>query len=449
MKSSPMSRPFYYLWTTQTAANAADVLYIMALTVLVLNQTNSLVSAALMPLMRSFAQMISGLIAPLLINRFRLPSLLLLSQTGQFLLFIVLAVYLQLQGSDASLILVFALVFVMSFLDGWTVPTRNALVPRLVPNEQSLLKANGLISVSDQVVQFAGWGLSGIVVAMLGPSPTLLVTAVIYGLAAAFTLGVKEPAESGDSAAHATTAASGMSGTDGTSSASDTTANAAIGSSSASATTDPSRWHTLTEGWKTIWRMPRLRLLTFMDIIDMLGGSVWVGAFTLAFVQTALGQGEEWWGFINAAYFAGTVSGGLLVLALVRTIGDRFLSAMLIGMAGYGLLTAVYAVNTEPYIALILVLLMGPFAELSIVNRRTLIQRSVGKLMLPKVLSAQASLLHLVFCISLLGMAGLAEWFGIVNLYLLAAALTIVAFIVGVLGRRSFQVPAEQDTGAN
>lgn len=449
MKSSPMSRPFYYLWTTQTAANAADVLYIMALTVLVLNQTNSLVSAALMPLMRSFAQMISGLIAPLLINRFRLPSLLLLSQTGQFLLFIVLAVYLQLQGSDASLILVFALVFVMSFLDGWTVPTRNALVPRLVPNEQSLLKANGLISVSDQVVQFAGWGLSGIVVAMLGPSPTLLVTAVIYGLAAAFTLGVKEPAEFYDSASPATIAASGMSDTADTSSAaSDTKANAATGSSSASAA-GPSRWHTLTEGWKTIWRMPRLRLLTFMDIIDMLGGSVWVGAFTLAFVQTALGQGEEWWGFINAAYFAGTVSGGLLVLALVRTIGDRFLSAMLIGMAGYGLLTAVYAVNTEPYIALILVLLMGPFAELSIVNRRTLIQRSVGKLMLPKVLSAQASLLHLVFCISLLGMAGLAEWFGIVNLYLLAAVLTIVAFIVGVLGRRSFRAPAEQDTAPN
>lgn len=440
MKSSPMSRPFYYLWTTQTAANAADVLYIMALTVLVLNQTNSLVSAALMPLMRSFAQMISGLIAPLLINRFRLPSLLLLSQSGQFLLFIVLAVYLQLQGTDASFMLVFALVFVMSFLDGWTVPTRNALVPRLVPTEQSLLKANGLISVSDQVVQFAGWGLSGIVVAMLGPSPTLLVTAVIYGLAAAFTLGVKEPAEYNDSSAHATTVISGMS---------DPTANAAIGSSKTSDTAGPSRWHTLTEGWKTIWRMPRLRLLTFMDIIDMLGGSVWVGAFTLAFVQTALGQGEEWWGFINAAYFAGTVSGGLLVLALVRTIGDRFLSAMLIGMAGYGLLTAVYAVNTEPYIALILVLLMGPFAELSIVNRRTLIQRSVGKLMLPKVLSAQASLLHLVFCISLLGMAGLAEWFGIVNLYLLAAVLTMVAFIVGVLGRRSFRTPAEQDTAAN
>lgn len=111
------------------------------------------------------------------------------SQTGQFLLFVGLAVYLRLSGNDALFALVFALVFAMSFLDGWTVPARNALVPRLVAQEQGLLKANSLISVSDQVVQFAGWGLSGVIVALLGPGPTLLLTAVIYGLAAA--LGVK------------------------------------------------------------------------------------------------------------------------------------------------------------------------------------------------------------------------------------------------------------------
>lgn len=204
----------------------------------------------------------------------------------------------------------------------------------------------------------------------------------------------------------------------------------------------------MTEGWQVIWRMPRLRMLTFMDIIDMLGGSVWVGAFTLAFVQVALKQGEEWWGFINAAYFAGTVGGGLLVLSAVRLIGNRYLGAMLIGMAGYGLLTMVYALNTQPYIALVLVLLMGPFAELSVINRRTLIQRSTSKQMLPKVLSAQASLLHLVFCISLLVMAGLAERFGIVNLYLLAAVLTSLALVVGLLGRRAFRDEPESSAAS-
>lgn len=418
-----LTRSFYYLWTTQTAANAADVLYIMALTVLVLDRTDSLVSAALMPLMRSSAQMVSGFIAPLLINRIKLPSLLLISQTGQFLLFVLLALYLQLNGAAASLTLVFALVFVMSFLDGWTVPARNALVPRLVTREEGLLQANGLISVSDQVVQFAGWGLSGLLVAFLGPSPALLLTAAIYGLAAAFTLGVREPAE----------------------------AMAQMQGQPAGLEPVPpssSKWKTLTEGWQVIWRMPRLRMLTFMDIIDMLGGSVWVGAFTLAFVQVALKQGEEWWGFINAAYFAGTVGGGLLVLSAVRLIGNRYLGAMLIGMAGYGLLTMVYALNTQPYIALVLVLLMGPFAELSVINRRTLIQRSTSKQMLPKVLSAQASLLHLVFCISLLVMAGLAERFGIVNLYLLAAVLTSLALVVGLLGRLAFRDEPESSAAS-
>jgi len=415
MKSSFLTRPFYFLWTTQTAANAADVLYIMALTVMVLNRTDSLISAALLPLMRSGSQMLSSLIAPLLIQRFKLSRLLLMSQAGQFLLFACLAMYLQLNGEAASLVLVFSLVFVMSFLDGWTTPARNALIPRLVTHEKGLLKANGLISVSDQVVQFAGWGLSGVVVALLGASPTLLLTAVIYGLAAAFTLGVKEATEGEveDRNLHISSDVTPVLGT--------------------------SRWHTLTEGWKMIWKTPRLRVLTFMDMIDMLGGSIWVGAFTLAFVQVGLGQGEEWWGFINAAYFAGTIGGGLLVLTLARIIGNRYFAVMMIGMAGYGVLTAFYALNTQPFVALIFVMLMGPFAELSMINRRTLIQSSVAKLLLPKVLSAQASLMHLVFCISLLGMAGLAEYIGIVNLYLFASGLTIVAIFVGLLNYRAFR----------
>lgn len=415
MKSSYLTRAFYYLWTTQTAANAADVLYIMALTVMVLDRTNSLVSAALLPLIRSGAQLLSSLVAPLFIQRFKLPSLLFFSQTGQFLLFICLAVYIQLNSVESSLVLVFSLIFVMSFLDGGTTPARNALIPRLVTHEQGLLKANGLMSVSDQVVQFAGWGLSGVIVAFIGSSSTLLIAAVIYGLAAVFTLGVKEPTHGGIS---------------------EKPVNAAADISS---DLDTSRWHTLTEGWKMIWKTPRLRVLTFMDMIDMLGGSIWVGAFTLAFVQVALGQGEEWWGFINAAYFAGTIGGGLLVLALARIIGRRYFSVMMIGMAGYGVLTAFYALNSQPFIALILVMLMGPFAELAMINRRTLIQSSVANPMLPKVLSAQASMMHLIFCISLLGMAWLAEIIGIVNLYLFAAVLTILAIVAGLLNFRVFQ----------
>ncbi|WP_150267838.1 MFS transporter [Paenibacillus tepidiphilus] len=420
MNPPKLGKAFYYLWGTQTAANAADVLYIMALTVLVLDHTGSLISATLVPLFRSLSQMLSGLLAPLLIVRFRLPRLLLLSQAGQFLFFAALSVYLGMNGSDASLLAVFPLIFAMSFLDGWTVPARNALVPRLTGSRDGLLKANGLLSVSDQVVQFAGWGLSGLVIAWIGTSSTLLVTAVIYGLAALLTLQVREPA---DRPPH------GMD---------DSTIDARA-EGAAPAEVSASGLALLTEGWRIIWRTGSLRALTAIDAIDMLGGSVWVGAFMLAFVQQALGQGEEWWGFINAVYFAGTVGGGLLVIAMVRRIGNRLLPFMLTGMAGYGVLTLLYAVNTAPYAALGLVLIMGPFAELSAVTRRTLVQRSVNSEQLPKVLSAQAALMHLFFCISLLGMAWVAETFGIVKLYLFASVLTCSAVLIGILFARSLK----------
>lgn len=193
---------------------------------------------------------------PLLIERFKLSRLLLLSQSGQFVFFAVMAAYLGIQGGNASLFIVFLLIFAMSFLDGWTVPARNALVPRLTASREGLLRANGLLSVSDQVVQFAGWGLSGLIIIWIGTSSTLLLTAVIYALAALFTLQIREP-EAGNTALEPS----------------------ATGSESNLPRN--SGWSVLSEGWKIIWRTPALRALTAIDAIDMLGGSVWVGAFTL------------------------------------------------------------------------------------------------------------------------------------------------------------------------
>lgn len=426
-----LRKPFYFLWGTQTAANAADVLYIVALTVLVLNQTDSLISATFVPLFRAASQMISGFIAPLLIDRFRLPSLLLMSQVGQFTFFTALALYLGMTGDAASLTIIFPLVFLMSFLDGWTVPVRNALVPRLVNADAGLLKANGYLSVSDQVVQFAGWGLGGLVVALIGSGPTLLFTMIIYGVAAFLTIWVKEPANEHEGEAAADKVSQTV-------------------EAEQPAAEERTKWSTLLTGWTMIWRLPKLRVLTFMDVIDMLGGSVWVGAFMLAFVQQVLQQGEEWWGFLNATYFAGTVAGGVLVIALVKRINAYLFPAMLFGMIVYSILTLLYAFNRLPYTAIGLVLVYGPFVQLTVVTRRTLIQRSVDKTGLPKVLAAQAALLHFIFCISLLVMAWIAETFGIVNLYLFASGLTCLAALTGVLFRRTFASSSDEgiDAGA-
>ncbi|MEJ8306553.1 MFS transporter [Saccharibacillus sacchari] len=409
---------FYWLWSSQTMSNAADILYVTALTVLVLQGTESVVSTILVPFFRVFSQIISGFLAPLMLRKFRLPRLMLLSQGGQLLFFAALAWYLHFAEGLPSLFVVFTLVFLMSFLDGWTTPVRNALVPRLVEKDW-LMRANGLISVSDQTVQFAGWGISGVLVAFLGAPQVINIAFGLYMIAFAFTALIREPSRL-----------------------------QAIGGQLPAATEEHpetdvhtgTRREVLLEGWKLIGRSRKLRALTLIDSIDMLGGSVWIGAFTLLFVQQALGQGEEWWGFINASYFAGAVLGGILVVALVKRLQQRLFDSMLAGIFGYAAITLVYAQTTSPAIALLLVLVMGPFAELSMISRRTLIQQSASENDLPKVLSAQATVLNLIFCASILGTAKLAETIGIVNLYVYAGGMSLLAFAIGIAVRRHFSV---------
>ncbi|RCX17025.1 MFS transporter [Fontibacillus phaseoli] len=422
-------RSFYYLWGSQTLSNTVDVLYIVALTTYVLKVTGSVVFATLVPFLRVASQLFSGLIAPLMISRYRLPFLLTLSQFGQFLLFVLLAGYLSPMFGGDELLPVYVLIVCISFLDGWTTPARNALVPRLV-SDQALLKANGLIATTDQIVQFAGWAISGLLVATFGSFPVLVAVAVGYGFAMAITVLIEDPTE--PKRRSLWDVRSGLALIPAVE------VDEAGELNPAGISNPPSRWDTLKEGWVALWRSPRLRSLTLMDMTDMLGGSVWAGAFMLVFVNEVLLKDEQWWGYINASYFAGAVIGGILVVALVERLEKRIFPAMLLGMLGYAVLTVWFALNDFAPLTLLIVLVTGPFTELAAVSRRTLIQRSASPDLLPKVFSAQATLLNTVFGLSLLFMSGVAEWFGIVNMYLFAAAISMLAAGVGWLNRRAF-----------
>ncbi|MFX3634507.1 MAG: MFS transporter [Candidatus Pristimantibacillus sp.] len=369
--------------------------------------------------------MISSFLAPLLITGFQLPFLLFISQTGQFLLFGLLSAYLWFTPSDPALTVVFTLVFAMSFLDGWATPIRNALIPRLA-TEESLMKANSLISVSDRIVQFAGWGFSGVLVSLIGPQLTLLLSIVLYAASFLFIALIRDPLErKGHFLLYPITRINGNMPKD-------------------TKIKSAPKLALLKEGFQTIGSSVRLKTLTFMDVIDLLGGSVWFGAFTLVFVQTVLHRGEEWWGFINTAYFAGTVIGGMIMLTLVKRLQKRIFAYMLIGMSVYAVLTAVYALTTLPAAALVIIALTGPATELSAISRHTLIQQSVHANALPKVLSAQHTILNMTTMVSLLLFGWIADQFGIVNTYLLTALLSVCAVLVGISQRRIFSNTDEQ-----
>ncbi|NGQ97384.1 MFS transporter [Brevibacillus sp. SYP-B805] len=179
-----------------------------------------------------------------------------------------------------SLPLIFLFISLIAFLDGWAGPAQDGLVPRLV-GPGHLLKANGLVSMAVQSVQLIGWASGGLLVSALGSGRVLWLTLFLYVIATCLMGAIRPVEVHPPKQQSARTARS-----------------------------------TRQEEWRILLHHPALRVIAVMDVLDGLAGAVWIGAILLVYVKQVLGQGDEWWGFINASYLIGTIAGGVLVVSL-------------------------------------------------------------------------------------------------------------------------------------
>jgi len=412
------NKSFQLLWISQSIANLGDSLYILAIVTLIYNITGSAAFAGLFPILRVCAQAISGLAAPLLMDRLRLDSLLWMSEMGQTICFGVMCVLYNILPSQWLVPTVLFLVFAISILHGWGTPARNALVPRLVPSDL-LVKANSLLATSDQIVLLIGWSLGGILVAGLGIIQVLGITAMMMFLSTLALFFVKD-----------------------------------------SSVIFPSnqekqkQWDRMKEGWRTIWASPVLRTLSFMEIINGIGESIWAGSIILVFVKEVLNKGENWWGFINASNFAGTILGGILIWMMSKKIENRMMFSIFIGSLSIGVFTMAFAFSNNPWFALGMALLIGPPYQLRSVAQRTLLQSHASKESLPKVLAAFGTILFVTYGFSVLLMGWMVDHLGARLVYILTAGLFVFSASLTLMLRKntatsgSVQIQSDDDARA-
>ncbi|WP_017811568.1 MFS transporter [Paenibacillus shenyangensis] len=404
------------LWGTQTVSNIADIVYTLSLVTLVFTASGSLLTTIFIPLFRMLSKMVSGLVAPLIMSRIRLTSILIGSQLGQFVIFTGLIFYLWL-SPEVSYPIIFLAVFGMSFLDGWTDPARNALIPRLAEDE-GLMKANGLMSVSDQVVKCSGWALSGVIVAVIGAVPTMWIASVSYFLAMFFTAFIRDPyAAAGIGNVDASPEAFGAKG----------------------ALRKPSYGEQLSEGWKILATNRRIRTLAIVDNIDTLGGAAWLGAFILAFVVEVLHQDASWWGFMNTVFFIGSIAGGVFIVARVKKLQKNAYLWMLFSLLAYVMITFFFAFNSVPMLALILFAVSGLPVQIAGIIRRTLIQQNLTPAETPSAMSALSVLSNFTFAIAMLLLSWIADRYGMRDMYVVAGVMTTAAVVIGFVYRSAFR----------
>jgi len=387
---------FRFLWGGQIAANLGDVIYIVSVIKLVFSITGSVTFMTFVPFTITFAGLISGFAAPIIINKYNLKTILFYSQLGKTGLLLLLTL-----GSihDWVVLLpaVFLLIAMISLLDGFASPARNALIPFLVPDEK-LVRTNSLVSISDQITQLVAWPIGSILLVAWGETAILWLTFFLYVISTlCMALIQRVPGKSTD--------------------------------------VYQPPLEAIKEGWKVIWKSPQLRTISFMNILESLGNGVWVAAILLIYVNEVLHKGEQWWGFINGAFFAGMFLGGLVIYKFSNKL-EANLGRSISWAAGMIMcLTFSFGMTSSPLAALVICLLFGFPQMARDVAETTVFQRSAKTSLLAKVYSARGTLIYASFGLSSILMGWVAEHFGVRSSYMLSTGLFFVSFIVSIINK--------------
>jgi MFS family permease len=398
---------FRFLWFGQMSANLGDVLYVVCLIKLIFDETGSVTYMSLVPFFNTFSALVSGFLAPLIINKYKLKSILFYSQSGKTFVLLglcLIAPYIHVE----KLFLIYMLICFVSFLDGWASPARNALVPSLV-DENDLVKTNSLLAISDQIVQLIAWPIGGILLVTWGVENILWLALTLY-LFSTILMGFISGLECSQQSENR------------------------------------SRWDVLKEGWSIIWKSKQLRTISLMNILETFANGVWIAAILFVYVSEALNKGESWWGFINASFFAGMLLGGIIIYRFSFILERNLGKTILWSTFSLIMLTFLFATTSIPWFALFVSFLFGLPQMARDVAETTIIQKSARDELLAKVYSARGTLIFAAFGISSVVMGWITEEFGVRITFKVAATLFIISFLAATLNRKHLFTVASQQS---
>ncbi|WP_175988118.1 MFS transporter [Bacillus sp. Marseille-Q1617] len=383
------SKSFRHLWIGQALANMGDILYIVALISLIHTVTGSPVLLTAVPLVITFSRFISSVMAPLLLNRSQMKFLIAYSQLAKTLLLILFLAMVLFSLGNVWLYL--AVASMISFLDGWALPARNAYIPFIVKREE-LMGANGFLSTVDQTIQFSSWALGGLLLALLNES--LLFVLVILLFLASTLYMLKLPAIPG--------------------------------------TTLQQKkywWKEFGEGWTEVRKNERLRNIFFIYGLESAAGAVWIAAVLYLYVDLVLHRSEAWWGFINSSFFIGLVLASYLVFKLHGFFSRRRDVWLPVCMIMTSLATLVFAWNEAALFALVLSLIFGAFDQIKTIVLQTYLQENSPHEEIGKVYASQGALTTLLFGLSSLGVGMLLEITSVQIIFSVSAFLLLLTLI--------------------
>ncbi len=394
------NKSFIKLLLGQALANIGDTIYTIAVISSIFTLTKSPIATSLVPVIITASMFLSGLLTPLVTSRFLLNKILRISQLLKTILLFVLAIYVQMNSQSINVFVLYILIAFVAFLDGCAKPVSNALIPHYVPKDD-LMKANSIFESVHQAIGIGSWAVGSSLLLLFSISKLIWFDVAVFLIATIFMwllpqVGIEERQVKNDKEA-------------------------------------------FSQGWKKIINTPLLKVVISMDILEQIAQTAWIGAIVLVFVKEALHVTENWWGYINAVYFGGSIIGGLICLRFTKVIDSNKAKYIFLGSL-FGAITT-FAVSISPNAILVVALsaLIGVFEQLKNIPQSTVIQKQIQNDLLAPVYASMSTLYTGCYALATLGAGVVSEVMGVRYVFAISGVLLFVVTIIARKHRKLFK----------
>jgi MFS family permease len=386
-------KPFRCLWAAQLVSSFGDAATWLALLVLTQRLTGSTAAVAGTAIAIALPQLVFGLLAGVLVDRWDRRRVLIASdllRAGLVLGFLAVT-------TADRLWLLYALAFASSAAGTFFNPARNVFVAEVLPADR-LLPANSLSETSRVVAGVAGVAAAGFLAGSSSLALVFVLDAASFLVSAVLVSRVRATAPATPERRH------------------------------------DDVWRELFDGLRPIVGSRLLLGVVLAGTIVMLGLGA-VNVLLVPFVVDGLGASETWFGALEGAQVTAMVLAGLAL----ATVGTRVRSTTLVsaGLVGVGAVVAALGAAASVWHLLPLLFAVGLFVTPAQASVTTILQTEVPSRLRGR---AQASFSTLVGAAGLASMAlaGLvAEAVGIRTVFLLSGLLAAGAGLAAAAAFRA------------
>jgi MFS family permease len=399
MLSTLRQRNFALLWVSSLISLIGDRALMTALPFYVYEHTGSTLALAGMFGASYLPTFLFSSVAGVFVDRWDRKRILVVTNLIQSAVMLTLLLI----QPTGWLWLVFLVTFIQMTLAMFTMPAEGALIPNLVAESQ-LLPANALTGLGNTIARLIGPAAGGVLLGVFGLSSVVFVDSASFLLAALLVLRIAVPARP------AAAPPADVAGTIWTS------------------------WRALgREWWEGLQLVRRTRLLAALFIVmnvTSLGGTL-IDPLFVPFVQVQLHAGAEARGFLSTIGAVGGLVGGMLIGWLGNRVAPRYIvgwGTLIVG----GFMLVIYN-QTRLESAAVLICLMTVVVIGANVAATSLLQAGTPDPYRGRIYGALGTTNALIGLVAV-GLAGaLGEVVGIVPMLDLAAAITALAGVLGLL----------------